>query len=68
MEAIRCLDCDDVRWSLLGISKRDPGPCEMCGGKMVAERRKPERGPMRLAAERRDLAGAGDSPAARPSP
>jgi hypothetical protein len=57
MEAIRCIDCGDVRWSLMGLAKTGPGKCEMCGGEMVRERRHPERGPMWLGAERRDAAG-----------
>ena len=56
MEAIRCLDCGDVRWSLMGLKGR-PGRCTMCGGEMVAERRRPATGPHTTPSERRDLAG-----------
>lgn len=68
MEAIRCTECDDVRWSLLGIGKRDLGKCELCGGQMVRERRHPARGNGRLAIERRDMnQTAASPPSARPS-
>ena len=40
MDAIRCLDCGDVRWSLLGLHG-EPGECVICGGEMVPERRRP---------------------------
>ena len=40
MDAIRCLDCGDVRWSLMGLKGR-PSDCRMCGGEMVPERRRP---------------------------
>ena len=63
MDAIRCLDCGDVRWSLMGLKGR-PGKCTMCGGEMVAERRRPTGGPMMSLAERRDLAVARDEVAA----
>ncbi len=53
MDAIRCLDCGDVRWSLMGLKGR-PGACTMCGGEMVAERRRPSTAPSSLG-ERRDL-------------
>jgi hypothetical protein len=68
MDAIRCLDCGDVRWSLLGLKGR-PGECTMCGGEMVPERRRPAAGTPGLAAERRDLADAREPVAAgaRPS-
>ena len=57
MDAIRCLDCGDVRWSLMGLKGR-PGSCTMCGGEMVAERRRPTSGAMPSPAERRDHAEA----------
>jgi hypothetical protein len=56
MDAIRCLDCGDVRWSLIGL-KGHPGACEICGGEMVPERRRPSGAPFRPD-ERRDLVGA----------
>ncbi len=68
MDAIRCLDCGDVRWSLMGLKGR-PGACTMCGGEMVPERRRPTPGATLTPAERRDLAAArepaaGDRPSA----
>ena len=66
MDAIRCLDCGDVRWSLMGL-KGTPGPCTMCGGEMVPERRRPAASAVTAAAERRDFALAHESrPEARP--
>ena len=68
MDAIRCLDCGDVRWSLMGLKGR-PGNCTMCGGEMVPERRRPTAAAI-SPGERRDHAGAreavaaGDGPAA----
>ena len=56
MDAIRCLDCGDVRWSLMGLKGR-PGTCTMCGGEMVPERRRPA-GMSFAPSERRDLVGA----------
>ena len=54
MEAIRCKECEDVRWSFMGFAARDPGECALCGGEMVPERRHPHRGPERLRTERRE--------------
>ncbi len=60
MDAIRCLECGDVRWSLIGI-KGAPPNCTMCGGKTAPERRRPAvSAPDVALAERRQLAGAGD--------
>jgi hypothetical protein len=56
MDAIRCLDCGDVRWSLMGLKGR-PAKCGMCGGEMVPERRRPD-GMHAEPGERRDLAAA----------
>src|SRR5687767_2194257 len=53
MDAIRCVDCGDVRWSLMGL-KGKPGKCTMCGGEMVPERRRPASGNF-ASSERRDL-------------
>lgn len=55
MNAIRCMECGDTRWSLFSLGSRDPGACELCGGQMTRERRRPERGARRQGAERRDL-------------
>lgn len=61
MDAIRCLDCGDVRWSLLGVTE-EPGACAMRGGEMVPERRRPATGRF-AATERRHLLIADDPPA-----
>ena len=55
MEAMRCKECGDVRWSLRGFGDREPLRCEICGATMVPERRLPNHGPLTLAAERRDV-------------
>jgi hypothetical protein len=54
MDAIRCLDCGDVRWSLIGL-KGGPGTCEICDGEMVPERRRPAGTGRFQPSERRDL-------------
>ena len=52
LQAVRCTDCGDVRWSL--FASADPSqPCELCGGKMMLERRMPGSGPRELSHERR---------------
>ncbi len=67
MDAIRCLDCGDVRWSLMGLKGR-PGACTMCGGEMVPERRRPSGAPISLG-ERRDAIAAREAPAgSQPGP
>jgi hypothetical protein len=43
-----------VRWSLFGF-KGESGPCEVCGGETVAERRRPDVTAHRLRVERREL-------------
>ena len=59
MDATRCLDCGDVRWSLIGL-KGQAGACEICGGETVPERRRPTAGPRPEMGERRDLVGVPD--------
>jgi hypothetical protein len=55
MDAIRCTDCGDVRWSILGIgANNETLPCELCGGTTTPERRQPNRCVEDLAEERRD--------------
>ena len=50
MEAIRCKECGETRWSLFsGFRVRAlEAPCELCGGETVIERRRPgaHRGPL----------------------
>ena len=44
LQAVRCTQCGDARWSL--FSSADPAkPCDLCGGEMKPERRMPGSGP-----------------------
>jgi hypothetical protein len=54
MDAVRCQECGDVRWSLFGFTEI-PTECEVCGGEMAAERRRPDITAHRLREERRGL-------------
>lgn len=58
MEAVRCTQCGETRWSLLPGSRSHAldAPCELCGGKTVVERRRPGAGPETLDVERRRAA------------
>ena len=52
LQAVRCTECGDARWSL--FSSADPAqPCELCGGPRMVERRMPGSGPRTLLRERR---------------
>jgi hypothetical protein len=52
LQAVRCTECGDARWSL--FSTANPAkPCELCGGEMRVERRVPGAGPRKLSRERR---------------
>ena len=56
MDAVRCPECGDVRWSFFGFGPRTvPITCELCGAEMVPERRRPAamRHSAGVAAERR---------------
>jgi len=55
MEAMRCEECGDVRWSFRGLTASLDTRCELCGAEMKPERRHPHRGPDRLRSERRDV-------------
>jgi len=61
MQAVRCIECGETRWSLFpGTLAQSLGtPCELCGGEMVIERRRPGAGPRRLVVERRRTATVG---------
>jgi hypothetical protein len=67
MDAVRCLNCGETRWSLTSGSLEHllNEPCQLCGGEMVVERRRPGTSVRRPLIERRDkgsyapLAGAG---------
>jgi uncharacterized Zn finger protein (UPF0148 family) len=52
---MRCEECGEVRWSILGRSDDGTTACPMCGGTMVEERRHPGRH-VRALKERRDRA------------
>jgi hypothetical protein len=43
MDPVRCLDCGATRWALTPTSLEHllAEPCEMCGGEVVLERRRP---------------------------
>jgi hypothetical protein len=58
MEAVRCTQCGETRWSLLpgALTHLLDAPCELCGGKTVVERRRPGAGPATLDVERRRAA------------
>ena len=58
MEATRCAECGDVRWSMFGLGAARLAPCEMCGGETVPERRRPHRVEIVAGDERRDVADA----------
>jgi len=55
MEAVRCRQCGETRWSLLpdALVHLLAEPCELCGGETVVERRRPGAGPQSLDVERR---------------
>ena len=67
MEAMRCKECGDVRWSFRGLTANLDSRCEICGAEMTPERRHPHRGPQQLRDERRDLAAAGPDLPERPT-
>jgi DNA-directed RNA polymerase subunit RPC12/RpoP len=43
MDAVRCLGCGDTRWTLLAgsLERRLSEPCQVCGARVVVERRHP---------------------------
>jgi len=40
---MRCADCGEVRWSILGRAVEGRSECPACGGAMIEERRHPGR-------------------------
>jgi hypothetical protein len=58
MEAVRCKQCGETRWSLFpgSLAHALEAPCELCGGETVLERRRPGAGPDQLDVERRRAA------------
>jgi uncharacterized protein (DUF983 family) len=53
MQGLRCPTCGETRWHLLPVKLGPEPECVICGTRMVAERRRPGRGPVKLVAERR---------------
>ena len=58
MQAVRCTQCGETRWSLFpgSFAHTLEEPCELCGGETVIERRRPGAGPEQLSVERRRAA------------
>jgi uncharacterized paraquat-inducible protein A len=54
MFGLRCKECDEVRWSILGRSQDRDTECPACGAVMVEERRHPGHRRITAGAERRD--------------
>jgi hypothetical protein len=56
MQAVRCLECGETRWSLFGGSFEHllSEPCQVCGGETVPERRRPGTSLRPPLVERRD--------------
>ena len=52
LQAVRCTECGDARWSLFSSADLAQ-PCELCGGDVELERRVPGSGPRTLLRERR---------------
>ena len=69
MEAVRCTQCGETRWSLFpgSLAHALEAPCELCGGATVLERRRPGAGPDQLDVERRRAAIADRITAADPT-
>ena len=57
MDAVRCKECGETRWSLFSGSVRHllAEPCRACGGETVAERRRPGARARKPFVERRDV-------------
>jgi hypothetical protein len=53
----RCDSCGATRWSLLRVKpgQNAPGTCDICGGELKLERRRPGKRFARSGRERRDL-------------
>jgi DNA-directed RNA polymerase subunit RPC12/RpoP len=59
MDAVRCLNCGETRWTLFSgsLARLLGEPCQSCGGRMVLERRRPGTSGPAPVVERRDRAG-----------
>ena len=55
MEAVRCTECGETRWSLFpgSLEHALEARCVICGGETLVERRRPGAGPPPLGVERR---------------
>jgi translation initiation factor 2 beta subunit (eIF-2beta)/eIF-5 len=64
VQAVRCLQCGETRWSLFqgSVERLLERPCEICGGETAVERRRPGRRTGTHGVERR----AGSRPRLRP--
>jgi DNA-directed RNA polymerase subunit RPC12/RpoP len=54
MFGLRCNECGEVRWSILGRSDERDTECPACGTTMVVERRHPGHRRAKAGLERRD--------------
>jgi hypothetical protein len=54
---VRCDSCGATRWSILRIKPGSAAPteCDICGGELTVERRRPGRRFAKAERERRDL-------------
>ena len=54
LQAVRCTECGETRWSLFSsVETALARACEVCGGDVLLERRRPGSGPRKLLRERR---------------
>jgi uncharacterized Zn finger protein (UPF0148 family) len=54
MQGLHCPDCGATRWHLLPVEPDGSRTCQVCGGEMEIERRRPGRGRGQVVAERRE--------------
>ena len=58
--SVRCLDCGLTRWALFSsLEQALEQTCDLCGGPLAPERRRPGAGPRSLPLERRDGVSSG---------
>jgi len=64
MDAVRCKECGETRWSLFSgsVAHLLAEPCRACGGETLVERRRPRGKSRAPLIERRDLDLAGRTP------
>jgi hypothetical protein len=63
---VRCDSCGATRWSILRVKPGGsaPGECDICGGALKVERRRPGRRFAKAERERRDVRTARGAPRA----